>query len=75
MNILNFFGRGFDIETEANINLQIIKILKDILHKNIIHNDIKPSNMCWGKFINSEFNNASNIFLIDFGYSKILLNN
>lgn len=43
----------------------------EILHNiGIIHNDVKPSNICWGKFINGILDEKNKFFLIDFGYSR-----
>lgn len=36
----------------------------------IIHNDIKPNNICWGKFNKSYYIEKSSFFLIDFCYSR-----
>lgn len=52
------------------IGIQIINILMQIHNKAVIHNDIKPHNICWGKFDNSLFTEADKFFLVDFGYSR-----
>ena len=48
----------------------MVMVLKNLHDIGIIHNDIKPSNICWGKFINGIFDEKKNFFLIDFGYSR-----
>ena len=52
------------------IGVQIMEILGNIHKRGIIHNDLKPHNICWGKFKNSCFKETENFFLIDFGYSR-----
>ena len=51
-NILNFIEEEFDIITVVNLAIKIINVLKSIHSKYIIRNDIKPNNICLGKFIN-----------------------
>lgn len=41
---------NFEMATVAIIGIQIINILKQIHQRAIIHNDIKPKNICWGRF-------------------------
>ena len=48
------------------IGKQITGILSNIHKKGIIHNDIKPSNICWCKISNSRLEDKSEFFLIDF---------
>lgn len=48
----------------------MLNTLKEIQYKGILHNDIKPSNICWGKFENSQLIDIDKFFLIDFGYSR-----
>lgn len=54
-DILNMLGNGFSISTRAILGIQMVKILKLLHEKYIIHNDMKPSNICWGKFKNGIF--------------------
>ena len=48
--------------------------MKDIHSKGVIHNDIKPSNICWGKFSNGNITDLDQFYIVDFGYSKIYSN-
>ena len=52
------------------ISLQIINILRKIHQRGIIYNDLKPNNICWVKFENSQYIDIYKFFLIDFGYSR-----
>ena len=57
--------RKFSVKTVAMLGYQIIKILKYIHDKHIIHRDIKPDNFAMGR---NEFNDT--LYLIDFGLAK-----
>ena len=57
--------RKFSVKTTAMLGYQIIKILKYINDKNIIHRDIKPDNFAMGR---NEANGT--LYLIDFGLAK-----
>ena len=63
----NLFAKyhKFSIKTVAMLGYQIIKILKYIHDKHIIHRDIKPDNFAMGR---NEFNGT--LYLIDFGLAK-----
>ena len=56
-NILSYQKENFDLYTICEIGIQIISILIKIHEKNYIHNDIKPSNICWGKIQNGNLIN------------------
>ena len=56
------------------LGINLVKILKDIHSKGVIHNDIKPSNICWGKFSNGNITDLDQFYIVDFGYSKIYSN-
>ena len=56
--------------TVAIIGIQIINILKQVHQRAIVHNDIKPKNICWGKFSYSSLIEKESFFLIDFGYAR-----
>ena len=63
----------FDHVIMSIIGIQIIKILKQIHEKGLLHNDLKPSNICWGKFQNSYYTDRDKFFLIDFGYARMFV--
>lgn len=72
-NLKNFFISEKSIFESALVSLigkQITEMLSNIHQKGIIHNDIKPNNICWGRFSCSNFVDKSEFFLIDFGYSR-----
>lgn len=59
--IINFTDCGFEISIVAVLGIQMIETLKSLHEKYILHNDIKPSNICWGKFINGKFSEKKNL--------------
>ncbi len=63
-NILSKLRR-FSVKTVAMLGYQLIKILKYIHDKHIIHRDIKPDNLAMGR---KEFNGT--LYIIDFGLAK-----
>lgn len=69
-DILNFIECGFDISTISIIVIQVINILQKMYNRNIIHNDLKPNNIYWSKFINEKFEEQQKFFLVDFGYAR-----
>ena len=73
--LFQFYGNIFDDYTIANIGLQIIDRIQSMHKLNISHNDIKPSNIIWGRIINSTINDRKTLYCIDFGKaSKIRIN-
>ena len=63
-------GNRLEISKIISLGIQMIKVLKLLHEKYIIHNDIKPSNICWRKFKNGILDEKNSFFLIDFGYAK-----
>ena len=63
-NLLAKMGQ-FSVKTTAMIGYQIMKVLKYIHDRHIIHRDIKPDNFAMGR---NEFNGT--LYLIDFGLAK-----
>ena len=72
-SLKKFFLNGKEIFESALVTLigkQVIEILSNIHKKGIIHNDIKPNNICWAKIFQSHLVDKSEFFLIDFGYAR-----
>ena len=68
--IFEFTQMEFDYITISYIGIQMINVLRKIHERHIIHNDIKPENICWGKFVKGQFQKQNLFYLIDFGYSR-----
>ena len=68
--IISILEEGFELSTVCILGIQMINILESIHERFIIHNDITPSNICWGLFEAGKFVKTDKFFLIDFGYSK-----
>ena len=59
-------GKKMSVECVCNIGVQMVKVLKHIHEKSIIHRDIKPDNFTVGKKPIKE----NVLYLIDFGLAK-----
>lgn len=68
--IIEYYGQAFPHQTICKIGIEILKRLKALHQINILHNDLKPSNFCWGLFRNNEIELSDTIFIIDFGLSS-----
>ena len=71
-NIYLAIKNEFELTIVSIIGIQIIKHLNLIHERFIIHNDNKPSNLCWGKFDKGLFTQQNFYFLIDYQYAREL---
>lgn len=51
--LFHFYGNIFNDFTVANIGLELIDRIHSMHKMEISHNDVKPSNILWGRVINS----------------------
>ena len=63
--MLNFCGRKFSLKTTIMIGLEMLKLIKFIHERGVLHRDIKPDN-----FLTGRGHNANKIYMIDFGLAK-----
>ena len=56
------------------IRINVLKILKLIHAAGVVHRDIKPVNICYGKFSGNNNHFDKSLILIDFRLSKKYLN-
>ena len=70
--LILFYGEPFTITTICRIGIEILERLKSLHQFNILHNDLKPSNFCWGLFRNNKIELNKTIFMIDFGLASEL---
>lgn len=68
-NIINLPYFKLDWILISIIGINLIHILEKIHSRGIIHNDIKPANLCWGRFNKGNLIDLELFFLIDFGYA------
>lgn len=60
---------GFSLRMTLTIGLKIIKLLKNIHEKGLVHRDVKPDNFLFGQNDNTE------LYIIDFGFCKSFIEN
>lgn len=70
--LMIFYEKPFSTATICRIGIEILKRLKSLHMFNILHNDLKPSNFCWGLFRNNKIELKNTIFMIDFGLASEL---
>jgi serine/threonine protein kinase len=61
--------KRFSLKLTLQIGFQLLKLLKSIHNKGLVHRDIKPDNFLFG--LND---NVNKLFIIDFGLCKTYLN-
>ncbi len=64
-DLFNICARKFTIKTTVLIGYQMLKLVKYVHSKGVLHRDIKPDNFLIGKR-----NNMNKIYMIDFGLAK-----
>lgn len=64
-DLFSLCKKRFSLQTTLFIAIQLLKTLKFLHSKNIIHQDINPRNVCIGIG-----NNTKSFYIIDFGLSK-----
>ena len=64
-DLFNICARKFTIKTTLLIGYQMLKLVKYVHSKGVLHRDIKPDNFLIGKR-----NNMNKIYMIDFGLAK-----
>lgn len=65
--LYNFCGNKFDIKTIYNIGIDILSSLNAIHKKEILHLDMKPTNICWN--IMNNYDIYPDLVLVDYGIS------
>jgi hypothetical protein len=68
--LVKFCDNLIDVKTLCNIGKDIITSLQAIHKKNILHGDIRPSNICWNILDNENIH--PDLVLIDFGFSEYI---
>ena len=63
------FTNGFDRKTIINILFSLLEKIKTLSENSIIHYDIKPENIVWGVFRQSQIININECYFIDYGLS------
>lgn len=66
--LLSERGR-FGLPTVSKIGIALLNRIEALHKQNVVHGDIKPPNICLG------LNNPSELYLIDLGFSKVIVPN
>lgn len=73
--IIKLYKNGyFDKETIRQIGLTLLDSLEYIHNSNVLHLDIKPSNIVRGIYGNNTIININSLYFIDYGYSSFIGN-
>lgn len=72
--LFHFYGNNFDDFIVSNIGLELIDRIHFMHKMEISLNDIKPSNILWGRVINSTIADKKTLYCIDFGKSSKIKN-
>lgn len=64
-DLLNICDRKFSLKTTIMIGLEMLKLIKFVHLRGVLHRDIKPDNFLIGRR-----QNIDRIYMIDFGLAK-----
>ena len=67
-DLLNLCDRRFSLKTTIMIGLEMLKLIKFVHSRGVLHRDIKPDNFLIGRK-----QNIGKIYMIDFGLAKKFL--
>lgn len=61
--LLNFMSGSFNIQTVANIGIQLLERIEVLHKKHILHLDIKPANIVYGNLSSENNKDQGNIYI------------